>query len=125
MVIDYVKECYVFGCLIGGNQVIKYKLVDMYVKNEVVCLNCYFGVWVLLINVVELLEVVVVVCLVVSEVYWFVLKENIQMYGGMGFIWEVDCYFFYCCVKLFVVQVGVLFVWKEKFVCVFELKNVV
>ena len=45
MAIDYAKERYAFGRPIGGNQAIKHKLADMYVKNEIARSNCYYGAW--------------------------------------------------------------------------------
>lgn len=41
---EYVKECVVFQCLIGQNQVIVYLLVDVYMKFEVVKLVIYYVV---------------------------------------------------------------------------------
>ena len=43
MATDYAKERYAFGRPIGGNQAIKHKLADMYVKNEVARSNAYYG----------------------------------------------------------------------------------
>lgn len=42
------------------------------------------------------------------------------MYGGMGFIWEVDCYLYYWCVKMFGFVLGGEWVWKEKLIISFE-----
>ncbi|MEL7479979.1 MAG: acyl-CoA dehydrogenase family protein, partial [Pseudomonadota bacterium] len=44
---QYAKDRYAFGRPIGGNQAIKHKLADMYVKNEVARSNCYYGAWAL------------------------------------------------------------------------------
>ncbi|VAV88579.1 Acyl-CoA dehydrogenase, partial [hydrothermal vent metagenome] len=51
---NYAKERVAFGRPIGGNQAIKHKLADMYVKNEVARSNCYYGAWALSTDAAEL-----------------------------------------------------------------------
>jgi alkylation response protein AidB-like acyl-CoA dehydrogenase len=123
MATDYAKERYAFGRPIGGNQAIKHKLADMYVKNEVARSNCYYGAWALSTDSVELPEAAAAARLAASEAYWFASKENIQTHGGMGFTWEVDCHLFYRRAKLLAVQAGAPKVWKEKLVRALETKN--
>lgn len=120
---QYAKERYAFGKPIGGNQAIKHKLADMYVKNEVARSNCYYGAWALSTDAAELPEAAAAARLAASEAYWFASKENIQTHGGMGFTWEVDCHLFYRRAKLLAVQAGAPPVWKEKLVRALESKN--
>jgi len=123
MATDYAKERYAFGRPIGGNQAIKHKLADMYVKNEVARSNCYYGAWALSTDAVELPEAAAASRVAASEAFWFASKENIQTHGGMGFTWEVDCHLFYRRAKLLAVQIGGPKVWKEKLVRALEMKN--
>ena len=120
---QYAKERYAFGKPIGGNQAIKHKLADMYVKNEVARSNCYYGAWALSTDAAELPEAAAAARLAASEAYWYASKENIQTHGGMGFTWEVDCHLFYRRAKLLAVQAGAPPVWKEKLVRALEQKN--
>jgi len=120
---QYAKERYAFGKPIGGNQAIKHKLADMYVKNEVARSNCYYGAWALSTDAAELPEAAAAARLAASEAYWYASKENIQTHGGMGFTWEVDCHLFYRRAKLLAVQAGAPPVWKEKLVSALEKKN--
>lgn len=120
---DYAKERYAFGRPIGGNQAIKHKLADMYVKNEVARSNCYYGAWALSTDAAELAEAAAASRLAASEAYWYAAKENIQTHGGMGFTWEVDCHLFYRRAKLLAVQAGAPKVWKEKLVRALETRN--
>ena len=120
---DYAKERVAFGRAIGGNQAIKHKLADMYVKNEVARSNAYYGAWALSSNAAELPEAAAAARVAASEAYWFASKENIQTHGGMGFTWEVDCHLFYRRAKLLAVQAGSPAVWKEKLVSALEAKN--
>ncbi len=120
---DYAKERVAFGRPIGGNQAIKHKLADMYVKNEVARSNCYYGAWALSTDASELPEAAAAARVAASEAYWFASKENIQTHGGMGFTWEVDCHLYYRRAKLLAVQAGGPAVWKEKLVSALEAKN--
>ena len=120
---DYAKNRYAFGRPIGGNQAIKHKLADIYVKNEVARSNCYYGAWALSTGAAELPEAAAAARVAASEAYWFASKENIQTHGGMGFTWEVDCHLFYRRAKLLAVQAGSPKVWKEKLVRALEAKN--
>ena len=123
MATEYAKERYAFGRPIGGNQAIKHKLAEMYVKNEVARSNAYYGAWALSTDAPELPEAAAAARLAASEAYWFASKENIQTHGGMGFTWEVDCHLFYRRAKLLAVQAGAPKLWKEKLVAALEQKN--
>jgi alkylation response protein AidB-like acyl-CoA dehydrogenase len=123
MATEYAKERHAFGRPIGGNQAIKHKLADMYVKNEVARSNCYYGAWALSTDAAELPEAAAASRLAASEAFWFASKENIQTHGGMGFTWEVDCHLFYRRAKLLAVQAGAPSIWKEKLVRALETRN--
>ncbi len=120
---EYAKQRYAFGRPIGGNQAIKHKLADVYVKNEVARSNCYYGAWALSTGAAELPEAAAAARVAASEAFWFASKENIQTHGGMGFTWEVDCHLYYRRAKLLAVQAGSPKVWKEKLVRALEAKN--
>ncbi|GAA0466564.1 acyl-CoA dehydrogenase family protein [Parasphingorhabdus litoris] len=123
MATDYAKERHAFGRPIGGNQAIKHKLADIYVKNEVARSNAYYGAWALSTDAAELPEAAAAARVAASEAFWFASKENIQTHGGMGFTWEVDCHLYYRRAKLLAVQAGSPAVWKEKLVSALETKN--
>ncbi len=120
---DYAKNRYAFGRPIGGNQAIKHKLADIYVKNEVARSNAYYGAWALSTEAGELPEAAAAARVAASEAYWFASKENIQTHGGMGFTWEVDCHLHYRRAKLLGVQAGSSKIWKEKLVRALESRN--
>lgn len=120
---EYAKNRYAFGRPIGGNQAIKHKLADIYVKNEVARSNAYYGAWALSTEASELPEAAAAARVAASEAYWFASKENIQTHGGMGFTWEVDCHLHYRRAKLLGVQAGSSKVWKEKLVRALETRN--
>lgn len=119
----YAKERYAFGRPIGGNQAIKHKLAEMWVKNQVARSDSYYGAWALSTDAPELAEAAALSRVAASDAFWFASKENIQTHGGMGFTWEVDCHLFYRRAKLLAVQAGSPKVWKEKLVSALEQKN--
>ncbi|WP_300381549.1 acyl-CoA dehydrogenase family protein [Henriciella sp.] len=123
MATEFAKERFAFGRPIGGNQAIKHKLAEMYVKNQVARSNSYYGAWALSTDAAELPEAAAAARLASSDAFWFASKENIQTHGGMGFTWEVDCHLFYRRAKLLAVQAGAPKIWKEKLVSALERKN--
>ena len=123
MATRYAKERYAFGRPIGGNQAIKHKLADMWVKNEVARSSAYYGAWALSTDAYELAEAAALARIAASDAFWFASKENIQTHGGMGFTWEVDCHLFYRRAQLLSVQLGATRVWKQKLVSALEKKN--
>lgn len=123
MATEYAKERYAFGRPIGGNQAIKHKLADAWVKNQVARSNAYYGAWALSTDSPELSEAAASARVAASEAFWFASKENIQTHGGMGFTWEVDCHLFYRRAKLLAVQAGAPKLWKERLIKSLERKN--
>ena len=123
MATEYAKERYAFGRPIGGNQAIKHKLAEMWVKAQVARSNAYYGAWALSTDAAELPEAAALARVAGCEAFWFASKENIQTHGGMGFTWEVDCHLFYRRAKLLSVQAGSPKVWKEKLVTALEQQN--
>ena len=58
-----------------------------------------------------------------SEAFWFASKESIQVHGGMGFTWDVDCHLFYRRSRQLSLVAGAPKVWKERLVSQLEQKN--
>ena len=123
MATDYAKERYAFGRPIGGNQAIKHKLAEMWVKNQVARSDAYYGAWALSTDAADLPEAAALSRVAACDAFWFASKENIQTHGGMGFTWEVDCHLFYRRSKLLAVQAGAPKLWKEKLIAALETKN--
>ena len=92
---DYALERYAFGRPIGGYQAIKHKLADVFVANEVLRANAYYGAWALSTDAAELPVAAAAARVAACNAYWLASKENIQTHGGIGFTWEADCHLFY------------------------------
>jgi len=119
----YALDRYAFGRPIGGYQAIKHKLADMYVKNELARSNAYYGAWALAAGQGELPLAASAARVAASDAFWFAAKENIQVHGGMGFTWEVDCHLYYRRAKQLGLVAGGAKVWKERLVHQLERRN--
>ncbi len=123
MATDYAKGRYAFSRQIGSFQAIKHKLADMYVALEVARSNAYYGAWALGSDAPELPLAAAAARISACDAYYLASKENIQVHGGMGFTWEVDCHLYYRRAKLLAVQAGAPALWKEKLVQRLEMRN--
>ena len=120
---EYALGRYAFGRVIAGYQAVKHKLADMYVKNEVARSNAYYGAWALNDDAPELPIAAAAARIAASDAFWFASKENIQVHGGMGFTWDVDCHLFYRRSRQLSLVAGAPKVWKERLVAELEKKN--
>jgi len=120
---EYALGRYAFGRVIAGYQAIKHKLADMYVKNEVARSNAYYGAWALNDDAPELPIAASAARIAASEAFWFASKENIQVHGGMGFTWDVDCHLYYRRSRQLSLVAGAPKLWKERLVSELEKKN--
>ena len=120
---EYALGRYAFGRVIAGYQAIKHKLADMYVKNEVARSNAYYGAWALNDDAPELPIAASAARIAASEAFWFASKENIQVHGGMGFTWDVDCHLYYRRSRQLSLVAGAPKLWKERLVSQLEQKN--
>jgi alkylation response protein AidB-like acyl-CoA dehydrogenase len=123
MAVDYAKNRFAFSRQIGSFQAVKHKLADMYVAIEVARSNAYYSAWALSADAPELPLAAAQARVAATEAYHLAAKENIQVHGGMGFTWDVDCHLYYRRAKLLAVQAGAPGVWKEKLVSRLEKRN--
>jgi alkylation response protein AidB-like acyl-CoA dehydrogenase len=119
----YALERYAFGRLIGSFQAIKHRLADMYIKNELARSNAYYGAWALNAGAPELPVAAAAARISCSDASWFAAKENIQIHGGIGFTWEMDCQLFYRRSRQLALVAGAPRVWKERLVSQLETQN--
>jgi alkylation response protein AidB-like acyl-CoA dehydrogenase len=125
MATDYAKGRFAFGRPIGSFQAIKHKLADMYIKNELLRANAYYGAWALSSDAPELPVASAAARVAGIDAYHYASKENIQTHGGIGFTWESDCHLFYRRSKLLALALGSARVWKNKLVSALEAQRAV
>ncbi|MDB5457024.1 MAG: acyl-CoA dehydrogenase [Caulobacter sp.] len=120
---EYALSRYAFGRVIAGYQAIKHKLADIYVKNEVARSNAYYGAWALEVDAPELPLAASAARIAASDAFWFASKESVQVHGGMGFTWDVDCHLYYRRSRQLSLVAGAPKLWKERLVGELERKN--
>lgn len=119
----YAKERYAFGRPIGSFQAIKHKLADVYIATELARSNAYYGAWALSAGAADLALAAATARVSASDAFFTAAKENIQVHGGMGFTWEVDCHLFYRRAKLLTLSLGSTRHWKDRMIAELETRN--
>lgn len=92
---DYALERHAFNRPIGSFQAMKHMLADMFVATQLARSNCYFGAWALQTNADDLPLAAATARVSATEAYEQCSANNIQVHGGIGFTWDVDCHLFY------------------------------
>jgi alkylation response protein AidB-like acyl-CoA dehydrogenase len=123
MAIAYALDRYAFGRQIGAYQAVKHRLADIYTKNILARGNAYYGAWALNSDAPELTLAAAGARISATEAYWYAAKENIQIHGGMGFTWELDCHLHYRRSQILSAVAGSPRVWKERLVSRLERRN--
>ena len=113
---DYALERHAFGRPIGSFQAIKHKLADMYVSLVLARSNCYYGAWAMAHGAVELPEAAAAARVSATQAFRQCAAENIQIHGGMGFTWEMDCHLYYRRAHLLGVSLGGLGQWQDRLI---------
>ena len=113
---DYALERHAFGRPIGSFQAIKHKLADMYVSVVLARSNCYYGAWAMAHGAVELPEAAAAARVSATQAFRQCAAENIQIHGGMGFTWEMDCHLYYRRAHLLGVSLGGLAQWQDRLI---------
>lgn len=116
MSLDYAKDRHAFGRPIGGNQAVKHKLADMFVKNQLARSHAYYGAWALSSDAPELAKAAAGAHIAASEALDFAGQETVEIHGGIGFTWESDCQFFYRRARLLSQQLGSKSYWVDQLV---------
>ena len=119
----YALDRYAFGRQIGAYQAIKHRLADIYTGNVLARGNAYYGAWALNSDAPELAVAAAGARISASEAYWFASKENIQVHGGMGYTWEVDCHLHYRRSRQLSLVAGAPRVWKNRLITMLEQRN--
>src|ERR1700745_1458494 len=110
---DYALDRIAFGRPIGSFQAVKHMLADMYVSATLARSNCYYGAWALSTNASELPEAAAAARISATQAFQHCAKNNIQVHGGMGFTWEVDCYMYPRRANAMALSLGSLSYWED------------
>ena len=117
---NYALERHAFGRQIGTFQAIKHKLADMFVNNTLARSNAYYAAWALASGATEL--PIAAACARVSACKAFdhAAQENLQVHGGSGFTWQLDCHLYYRRARDLSLILGGPRAWKERIVSAVE-----
>jgi alkylation response protein AidB-like acyl-CoA dehydrogenase len=92
MAVDYSKSRVQFGRPIATFQVIKHKIVDMLHELELCRVGTHYAAWASDVDDPQR-EAAAAMCKgFVGEAANTITAENIQVHGGVGFTWDVDCH---------------------------------
>ncbi|MFO1024828.1 MAG: acyl-CoA dehydrogenase family protein [Acetobacteraceae bacterium] len=123
MATAYAKERHAFGRPIGSFQAIKHRLADMYIANELARSNAYYGAWALEADAADLPLAAATARVSATDAGYFAAKENIQVHGGIGFTWDMDCHLFYRRAKHLGLVLGSNRFWKDRVVSELSTRN--
>lgn len=117
---DYALERYAFGRPIGSFQAIKHRLADMFIRIELARSHAYFGAWALQQDATTLARAASAARIAACDAFWFVSKEAIEIFGGIGSTWEADAHLYYRRAKQLAVEVGGPVRWRERLAATLE-----
>lgn len=95
LAVDYAKQRVQFGRPIGSFQAIKHKCADMLVLVESARSASYYAGAAAAADDPELPVLASLAKAVCSDAYFRCAAEAIQIHGGVGFTWEVDCHLYF------------------------------
>jgi alkylation response protein AidB-like acyl-CoA dehydrogenase len=99
MAIDYAKVRVQFDRPIATFQAIKHKIVDMLHQLELARVGTHYAAWTSEVDAPEREHAAAMAKGFVGEAATMVTAENIQVHGGVGFTWDVDCHLLFRRVK--------------------------
>lgn len=114
--VDYAKERRAFGRAIGSFQAVKHLLADMYVKMELAKSNTYYAGWALAQNAPDIAAAAAAAHLSACDAYRHCAANAIQIHGGIGFTWELDCHLRYRRANHLALQSGDRRLWERELV---------
>lgn len=110
--VEYAKQRYAFGRPVGSFQAVKHKLADLFVLNQLARSNAYYAAWALATDAPALPEAAASARVSAGVASQQAAQEAIQVHGGIGFTWELDCHLFYRRAKHLNLMLGSLNEWK-------------
>lgn len=92
---DYSLERKAFGRQIGSFQAMKHKMAEIYTMIELARVHAYYGAWALSSDAPELPRAAAAARVAATRAYTIAAEEGIELHGGIGFTWEMDCHLHY------------------------------
>ena len=99
MATDYAKDRVQFDRPIATFQAIRHKLVDMLHQLELARVATHYAAWASAVDDPQREAAAAIAKGFVGEAAAMITGENIQVHGGVGFTWDVDCHLLFRRVK--------------------------
>jgi alkylation response protein AidB-like acyl-CoA dehydrogenase len=99
LAVEYSKSRVQFGRPIGSFQAIRHKIVDMLHQVELARVGTHWAAWASDVDDPQRQEAAAMCKAFVAEAANQVTGESIQVHGGVGFTWDVDCHLLFRRVK--------------------------
>jgi alkylation response protein AidB-like acyl-CoA dehydrogenase len=99
MAVEYAKQRVQFGRPIATFQAIKHKIVDMLHQLELARVGTHWAAWCSQVDDPLRAQAAAACKAFVAEAAVMVTAENIQVHGGIGFTWDLDCHLLFRRVK--------------------------
>jgi alkylation response protein AidB-like acyl-CoA dehydrogenase len=99
MAIEYAKQRVQFDRPIATFQAIKHKIVDMLHQLELARVGTHWAAWCSQVDDPLRQQAAAACKAFVAEAAVMVTGENIQVHGGVGFTWDLDCHLLFRRVK--------------------------
>ena len=112
----YALQRVAFGRPIGSFQAIKHMLADMYVSLTLARANACYAAWALQSGSAELPTAAAAARVSATAAFQHCSVNNIQVHGGIGFTWELDCHLFYRRANLLALSLGSQSQWEAKLI---------
>ena len=95
MATEYAKERVQFDRPIATFQAIQHKIVDMLHQLELARVGTHYAAWTSDVDDPHREAAAAMAKGFVGEAATMITGENIQVHGGVGFTWDVDCHLFF------------------------------
>lgn len=110
---DYALDRMAFGRPIGSFQAIKHMLANMYVAATLARSNCYYAAWALANDAPELPVAAATARISATNAFQECARNNIQVHGGIGFTYEMDCHLCYRRANALALALGPNTAWEH------------
>ena len=113
---EQILERHAFGRPIGSFQAIKHRMADLYATLEIARSNCWFAAWALANDDPGLALAACTARVAATEACSDTSVEMVQLFGGAGFTWELDCHLFYRRARNLALALGPAAEWRDRLV---------
>ena len=113
---EQILDRHAFGRPIGSFQAIKHRMADLYATLEIARSNCWFAAWALANDDPGLPLAACTARVAATEACNAAGTEMVQLFGGAGFTWELDCHLFYRRARNLALALGPPAEWRDRLV---------